>query len=158
MKINKLFNKLIFIMDNNAFLYPKDCSENKTPLMDIIPDNKTYQSQNGIYYQSQPPEIIPIGSSDFPSYQNYNTNQNNNMNGVQKKESDYENFQINAQMKKYHIKQPLQNTFHISTGDKWLPLILLFAIILLILFVVLAVTGAIQIDGEGVLVIIFLLV
>ena len=135
------------------YIFSNEINQSKTPLMEITPEDGYYQSQNGIYNQSQPTEIIPISSSDFPSNQNNNTNQNNNE--FQVKEKDYENFRINSQMNKYHVKQPTPNTFHISTGDKWLPLIILLGIIFFILFVILGVTGKIQIEGEAALLIIF---
>ena len=49
-------------MDNDIYLYPRECSQNTTPLIETIPKVG--------YQNDQPPEIIPIGSSDFPSYQN----------------------------------------------------------------------------------------
>ena len=144
-------------MDNNAYSsYPNEYSQNTKPLMEMTPENGAYQSQNGTYYQSQPPETIPIGSSDFPPYQIYDTNQNNNnMNEIKIKEQDYENFKNKALINKYHVKQPTQNTFHISTGDKWLPLIIVVVLILFVLFIVSAATGNAQVDGEAGLAILF---
>ena len=77
------------------------------------------------------------------------------MNEIKIKEQDYENFKNKAIISKYHVKQPTQNTFHISTGDKWLPLIILIILILFIIFIFLALTEKIQIEGEGALAIIF---
>ena len=121
-------------MNNNAYLYPNECTQNNEPLMAITPENGAYQSQ--------PPAIIPIGSSDFPSYQNNYTSQNKYMNEVEDKEKDYENFKRKAKINRYHIKQPTQNTFHISTGDKWLPLIILIILVVFILIIGLALYGA----------------
>ena len=148
-------------MDNQNYLFPNDCNQNQASLMEITPENSNYQSQSEIYYQSQPPEVIPIASSDFPSYQNYNTkhNNNNNMNvpTVTIKDKDYEKYQVTAQTNNYRIKQPTENSFHISTGDKWIPLLIFCIIIILILFVVSVATGYnnIQGDGEAALALIF---
>lgn len=130
-------------MDNKIYLYPNECSQNTTPLMEISPENGAYQSQS--------PETIPVGSSDYPSYQEYDTNPNNNyMNEIKIKEQDYENFKNKAIINKYHVKQPTKNTFHISTGE-YLSLFffILFVIILLITLDVLAVVGIIEIEGEN---------
>ena len=107
-------------MDNKDILYSNEWCQNKTPLMEDTPENMAYQS---------PPEIIPIVSS------------NNDIDKIKEKEKEYENFQINAKRNKYHVKQPTQNTFHISTGDKWMPLIILIILIFFILIIALAVTG-----------------
>ena len=91
-------------MDNKIYLYPNEYSPNTTPLMEISPENGAYQSQS--------PETIPVGSSDYPSYQEYDTNPNNNyMNEIKIKEQDYENFKNKAIINKYHVKQPTKNTF-----------------------------------------------
>ena len=106
-------------MNNDAFLDPKECSQNKIPLKDINPDYETYESQ--------PPEIIPIGSSD---YQENNT--------IQK---------INTQKNK-HIKQPTPNTFHIYAGGICSPLIYsVLVIFLIILCFVCPIT--LEHDGSG---------
>ena len=64
-------------MNNDAFLDPKECSQNKIPLKDINPDYETYESQ--------PPEIIPIGSSDYQennTIQKINTQKNKHINNL----------------------------------------------------------------------------
>ena len=135
-------------MDNNACLYPNEGTEglqNKSPLMENTPENKTYQCQNDIYCQFKPPENIPINSNNFPYEQDI----------VKDNNIDYETFQINSEISKYHIKQPNPNTFHISTGEKWLPLILLAIAIILIISYVLVMSGVIKVDGNGIIGIFF---
>ena len=77
------------------------------------------------------------------------------MNEIIVKDKDCENFQINCQMKRYDIKQPNPNTFHISTGYKWLLLLIFIGKIILILFVTLAITGNMKIDQDNVIIIFF---
>ena len=135
-------------MDNNAYLYPNEGFENITPLMEKNPENETYQYQNDINCQSKPPENIPINSNNFP-YDQLN---------VEDKIIDYESFQINSQKYNYHIKQPNPYTFHISTGEKWLPLIFCGIAIVLIISFVLVITGAMKLnasDGSSIIGIIF---
>ena len=135
-------------MDNNAYLYPNEGFQNNTPLMEKNPENKTYQYQNDINCQSKPSENIPINSNNFP-YDQLN---------VEDKIIDYESFQINSQKYNYHIKQPNPYTFHISTGEKWLPLVFCgIAIIFMISFVML-ITGVLDLngsDGASIIAIIF---
>ena len=135
-------------MDNNAYLYPNEGFQNNTPLMEKNPENETYQYQNDINCQSKPPENIPINSNNFP-YDQLNVEDN---------KIDYESFQINSQKYNYHIKQLNPYTFHISTGEKWLPLIFCGIAIILIISFVLIITGVTELntsDGASIIGIIF---
>ena len=125
-------------MDNNACLYPNEGFQNYTPLMEKNPENETYQYQNDINCQSKPPENIPINSNNFP-YDQLNVKVNN---------IDYESFRINSQMYNYHIKQPNPYTFHISTGEKWLPLIFCVIAIILIISFVMLISGVLELNGS----------
>ena len=132
-------------MDNNACLYPNEGFENISPLTAKNPENETCQDQNGAYCQFKPPENIPNNPNDLP-YDPLIVKDN---------KIDYESFRINSQMNKYHISQPNPYTFHISTGEKWSPLIKFAIAIILIIFSISVISGALQTDENGIIIIIF---